>query len=156
MVYIVTGPHNSGKTTVLRSLYTMMNRGDGIALVKRLSGETITGYCAERLSNNVRVPFACNIKSIPDDWDECYRYGRFSFSRRGTHYACNILDECLNSRISPIFIDEVGLLELAGSGLTPVRRILVSDSDVYLTIRDRYLKSVIGEFSISDFSIIHG
>ncbi len=155
MVYLVTGPRDSGKTTALQRIYKECGSGDGILSHKVIRDGSLIGYEAERLSTGIRVPLAVIHSMAGADWDEEARQGKFSFSRRGLSFTCSALEEIIFKNLSPIFIDEIGPMELSGKGLDPVRRAFDSGKDVYATVRDRYLQGVIEFFGILRYEIIH-
>lgn len=155
MVYFVTGPSDSGKTTALQRIYKECGSGDGILSHKVIKNGSLIGYEVERLSTGVRVPLAVIHSMTGPDWDNDVRQGKFMFSQRGLNFACSALEEIISKSISPIFIDEIGPMELSGKGLDPVRRAFDSEKDVYATVRDRYLQGVIEFFTILRYEIIH-
>jgi len=113
------------------------------------------GYELERLSTGIRVPLALLHTSITPDWDhECFQ-GSFSFSRNGLQFARSAIDEIIAKGISPLFIDELGPMELKGNGLTNVHKVIGFDKDVYIAVRDRYLSRIVERFAIKHYEIIN-
>ncbi len=153
MLYIIAGERNEGKTRAAEELFIRLG-GDGIISPKVISGGSFTGYEARRLSTGERMPLAAPAGSTTPNWDEAYRQGSFSFSRKGLEFACRVLEEIFVSGISPVFIDEVGPLELSGRGFTCVTPECVNGRDVYLTVRTRLAGRVIDIFRPGSHRII--
>ncbi len=155
MVHIVTGTVNSGKTTKLLSLYKELKTGDGFILPKVYIDGTYIGQQVVRLSTGAGKPFSFKEGYIPAYWNEKYRYDIYSFSREGFDYVFNIADDIIQNNISPVFIDEIGPLELQGKGFSEIlSQFLLLNSTIYISIRETLLKSVIERFNIKSYDLI--
>ncbi len=63
--------------------------------------------------------------------------------------------ETLNGPGIPVFIDEIGLLELSGRGFHPcLQRVFSSGRDAYITVRNRYLEDVLAKYRPEQYTII--
>ncbi len=117
MVYIIKGEINQGKTQEILSIYNRDRQGDGFVSKKLFIDQTeFTGYEILRLSTDGKMPLAYKSQFIPSDWDEIYRRGPFSFSKAAFVFAEHIIDDIIDCNIEPVYIDEIGPLELAGKG----------------------------------------
>jgi len=112
MIFLVTGEINEGKTTYMHSFYKEIGEGDGFICPKVFEDGEFVRYDIQRLSSGETKPFAYSLSSVPDDWDESDRYGKYSFSSRAIHFAEQIIDEMLEQKVEPIIIDEIGPLEI--------------------------------------------
>ncbi len=156
MVYIVSGEINEGKTQKLLAIYNELKQGDGFVSKKIfLNGKDFIGYEIVRLSTNEKMPLAYKSSYVPSDWDEVYRYGPFSFSKAGFDFAERIIEDITDHHIHPVFIDEIGPLELQGKGFsTLLKKVLKTQKDVYITVRNHCAQDVIKEFNIQNHKTI--
>ncbi len=155
MLHIITGAQNEGKTQIIQDLYQRLGNGDGIVSLKAFYRGCCVGYFARRLSNNDEAPLAMLSSTLPETWDEMYRLGRFSFSARGISFMVATIGEILSGPGKPVFIDEIGLLELSGRGFHPcLQRVFSPESDAYITVRNRYLKDVLAKYRPEQYTII--
>ena len=154
-VYIISGAVNSGKTTKLRAIYDEIHQGDGFVLKKVYKAGCYIGQQLERLSNQKRVPFSYKRTFLPPNWDEVYMYHDYSFSKQGLEFAYKIAVEMIEKKIDPVFIDEIGPLELMGLGFADLfRQLLQTKKVIYVTVRDNCVLSVIDRFKIKEYSFI--
>ncbi|MBN2431828.1 MAG: hypothetical protein JXQ27_10145 [Acidobacteria bacterium] len=155
MIHLVTGSIDSGKTTCLRSIFLILQQGDGFLSPKVMAGETVVGYDLERLRDGARCPFIRRRPALPPGWDEVWRRGPFSFSRAGQQFAESIITELLRRRVEPVFVDEIGPLELEGKGFCPlVRQLVESGLTAYMAVRSECLADVITFFAIGEHRLI--
>lgn len=155
MVYIVTGGINQGKTTMLLSIYHKIRRGDGLINKKVFMEGTNIGQEIVRLSTGERQYFSFKEGFIPKDWNEECRYGPYSFSEEGFAFARSIVLNTIRDRIEPVFIDELGPLELEGKGFHNIFLMLMKEAkDVYVVIRESCVLMAIKEFSIRNYTIL--
>lgn len=153
--YIITGEINSGKTTKLISIYKKLGYGDGFALTKIYMDNNYIGQNIVRLSSGKGRCFSFKRNHIPLLWDKFINYENYSFSKQGLLFANEIINEILMFGIEPIFIDEIGPLEILGSGFYSIfSKILKANKELYFTTRKDCLEEVISFFKISDYTII--
>lgn len=154
-VNIITGKIDSGKTTKLIEIYKDIDRGDGFAIQKNIVQGVYIGQKIKRLSKNESMEFSYKKNSLPFDWDEQYSFNQYSFSEKGLMFARKIIDELLVKKIHPIFVDEIGPLELNGMGFADILvDLLKEEYELYLVIRDTCLNQVIKQFSINEYNLI--
>jgi nucleoside-triphosphatase THEP1 len=158
MIYIITGEINQGKTRRMISIYRQQQtkQGDGFASKKIFpDGADFTGYEIVRLSNNEKMPLAYRSQHVPPGWDEIYRRGPFHFSKAAFAFAEAISDDIIARDINPVFIDEIGPLELEGKGFAPLlEKILTTGKDVYITVRNHCVEEVLRKFNIREHELI--
>ena len=155
MVCLIIGEINQGKTKKILSVYNRKKQGDGFITRKLFKNNTFIGYEIVRLSTEKSVPFAYMGDYAPSEWDEIYKYGPYTFSRKALTFAENIVDEIIKKRINPVFIDEVGPLELQEKGFFSIlKRILHLEKNIYITVRNHCFKEVIREFNIKKYKTI--
>jgi nucleoside-triphosphatase THEP1 len=155
MVYIITGDKNRGKTERIRMLYQERG-GDGFISSKRFSEGVPSGYDIVRLSTGEAMSFAVKGDSIPAGWDEIDTAGSYSFSGKAFRFAESIIDEILVRGIEPVYLDEIGTLELDGRGFSPLlRRVLETERDIFMAVRMNCVQNVIAAFAIENNRIIY-
>lgn len=155
MVNIITGEINSGKTSRLLNLYGEINRGDGFYCRKNYIANRYAGQMIVRLTTGESSCFSFKQNFIPTGWDECYTYEDYSFSRTGLIFANKIAMEIVKENIQPVFIDEIGPLELAGRGFHEIlNQFLYLETNLYLVIRASCLKEVINKYQINTFQMV--
>ncbi len=156
MVYIIKGEINQGKTQEILSIYNRDKQGDGFVSKKIFINLTeFTGYEIVRLSTDEKMPLAYKSQYVPSNWDEIYRRGPFSFSKAAFVFAEHIIDDIIDRHIDPVFIDEIGPLELDGNGFFAVlEKILRTQKDVYITVRSHCVEEVINKFNIRNYKLV--
>ncbi|MDO9547911.1 MAG: nucleoside-triphosphatase [Candidatus Marinimicrobia bacterium] len=133
MIILVTGEVNEGKTNYMRSLYRELGVGDGFICPKVFENGEFIRYDIRRLSSDESQAFAYPLESVPSDWNEKCRFGKYSFSSKAIHFAEQIIDELIEQKIEPIIIDEIGPLE-------------IENHDGFYNIIKKLLKTQLGAF----------
>ncbi len=135
----------------MRSLYEKRG-GDGFICVKVFNKNNFQGYDLVRLRTGEGVPFARKIDAISGNWDEIYRFGIFSFSGYAFAVADRIIAEIIKNGVEPIFVDEVGPLEIVEQkGFCELlKRVLKLKREVYISIRNELVNELIKEFKIHE------
>lgn len=142
---IVSGPVGSGKTRLIKKVVARLKREDkepGGVLSPRLmnSGETV-GYDVVNLANGDRRSF---VRTNPPG----RKVGRFFLKPDALKFANRAISEAVGVR-DPVFVDEVGRLELEDDGLAPsVKELLSSKSQAVLLVRDEFVSDVREAFGI--------
>jgi len=156
MVYIIQGEINQGKTQAILSIYNRDKQGDGFVSKKMFINQIdFIGYEIVRLSTGEKMPLAYKSQHVPPHWDEINRCGPFSFSKAAFMFAEHIIDDIIDRHIDPVYIDEIGPLELNGNGFFAILgKILKSQRNVYITVRNHCVTDVINKFNIRNYKII--
>jgi nucleoside-triphosphatase THEP1 len=140
-VYIITGEVNSGKTGTLLSIYRNLCRGDGFINSKIFDSGVYIGQRIIRLSTGESEYFSFKDSFIPSDWEEEYRYDIYSFSKKGMVFARKTAADIIEKGVDPVFIDEIGPLELQMKGFYDIfSEILRKSKKVFVTVRSSCLK----------------
>ena len=155
MVHLITGAVHQGKSTYLLHLYRSLQLGDGfynrpVFREGRLAGQEIV-----HLATGASRPFSFRDGFIPQDWDEECRYHVYSFSGAGLKFGREIITRACQNRIEPLFVDEIGPLELAGKGFYGlVTDLLPKRIDLYLVVRLGCLDEIVTHFGITEYIVI--
>ena len=155
MVHFITGAINIGKSTRLLGIYRSLKKGDGFYNRNIYRGNVFAGQEIVHLATEESEPFSYREGFIPENWQEECRYGAFSFSRSGLEFGREIIKKALCFRIEPLFIDEIGPLELQGEGFHDIFSSLINTSvEIYVVVRQNSLDDVIREFPTVKFMLI--
>lgn len=154
-VRIITGGVNTGKTTKLLSIYRELGLGDGFITSKTYNANRYIGQVIVRLSTGEKEYFSFKKQFIPVNWDEKYNYDIYSFSERGFIFAYNIVTDIIAKKIEPVFIDEIGPLELQKKGFYDLFVMLLRiKKEIFVTVRESCVNNVIKEFGIQKYQMI--
>ncbi|HOP62315.1 MAG TPA: nucleoside-triphosphatase [Spirochaetota bacterium] len=155
MINIICGEINQGKTAKINSIYAEQRNGDGFISKKIFRESDFQGYEITRLSTGETVPLSLKTGLFPPDKIPLYTCGTFSFYEEGFVFADSIIDDILRNNISPVFIDEIGPLELEGKGFcNSLKKIINTERTIYFTVRAHCLDRVISHFSIKEYTLI--
>lgn len=148
---IISGPVGSGKTRLSQETFDRLDdegyQPGGVLSPRRMdSGETV-GYDVLDLASGDRRSF---VRSNPPG----KRIGRFFLKPGALQFANRAVSEAAGS-CNPVFVDEVGRLELKDGGLAPsLRKLLDSKSQAILLVRDEFVSDVREFFEISEYDEI--
>ena len=155
MINIICGKKNRGKTAKIESIYAEEKQGDGFITRKIFRGPTFCGYKITRLSTGESMAQSLKSELFPSGEVPLYTRGPFAFFREGFAFADQIINEIILNRTSPVFIDEIGPLELQGKGHHECfKKIIQTERTIYFTVRDWCLDEVISFYSMRKYSII--
>ena len=154
MIYLLTGPVHSGKTTLLtqiiRSLREKGVEVGGFLSVAIWNGDERTGYDLYDLTEEELIPFIR--ASGESSWQ---KIGPYFFVPDGLERAKNILLRTGGPDL--LVVDEVGPLELSGQGLWPVLKDAISNcgKDCLLVVRESILGDFLKTLSGFDVRVFH-
>ncbi|MEA2077208.1 MAG: nucleoside-triphosphatase [Candidatus Marinimicrobia bacterium] len=148
MINIITGNINSGKTGYLKDLYEKDPKGDGILSLKHYEDECFVGYDILHLKSGEKQAFIRLKTKTPKNWNEKYKVGKYSFSYDGFDLAEKVLR---NIELGPIYIDEIGPLEiLEKKGFYGrLKNFIDKDIDLFLTVRSTLLDTLHDKLALS-------
>ena len=154
MVTVLKGGINQGKTTKILAIYNRKKSGDGFVTRKVFEKGFFIGYEIVRLSSMESKPFIFKTGYEPGHWVEDFKYGPFTFSKEAIVFAESIMDEIIKSGTDPIYIDEVGPVELQGKGFhKSLKMALESGRNLFVTVREACVDDVLKLFKINDYEI---
>jgi nucleoside-triphosphatase THEP1 len=153
-INVISGKINSGKTTKLLQMYANINLGDGFILKKSyLKGQHV-GQQVVRLSTGESKAFSYREGFVPPNMDLAYTYKSYSFTKTGLYFAEEIVRELIEKNIEPIFMDEIGPLELQETGFYKIfLLILETEKEIFLATRDSCLEQVIQKFQLQNYNV---
>ena len=155
MVTIITGEINSGKTNKMRNLYSKTQSGDGFFCMKIIENNFHIGYDLVSISQNNSMPFIRKKQFLKKSDKIIFNIGDYYFSEKTFHKAEKIIIRLLKEKITPIYIDELGLLELQKKCFyNSVVKILKRDIPLIICVRKSCLLSIINLFNFNEYKII--
>ena len=155
MVKIITGKINSGKTTMLLEHYRKNHIGDGFVAIKNIHEQEVYGYTILRLSNNNTYPWMIRQNHYHQDFSNAGTFGPFYINLDAIPLLESVVDELIKQQVSPIYLDEVGVLEMIGGGYhNALKKVLSSKLDLVLAIREDLVEPVTSHFAITDYELI--
>jgi nucleoside-triphosphatase THEP1 len=155
MIFILTGPVHSGKTTLLkkvvRELKEQKHRVDGFLSEAVWEKEEMVGYDLFDLKKDRAIPFIR--RTGEKEWQ---KVGSYFFIPQSLAEAENII---LGGKEADILVvDEVGPLELSGKGFWPVLKQVISQplNSYILVTRKNILEDFLaklGKYKVKIFDI---
>jgi nucleoside-triphosphatase THEP1 len=155
MLNIVTGRINSSKTTKITEIYNLTKKGDGFVSIKKMNNDLVHSYDVLRLATNERRRLVIRDIYSDDKEEVCCQIGPYLFSTKIVGYIEDTIRELITNKVSPLFLDEVGLLELENLCFHNIfTEMLDSGLDVFVTIRKDLLEKMIEKYKIKEYNLI--
>ncbi len=153
MVFIITGKRDSGKTTTLLNIYKE-KRGAGVVSIKKREKGYDSYYLIFPGSAQEPVLLATENPEFKDKKD-FFKFKRFYFNERAFKKARVFFTEMIALSISPLYLDEVGELELNGMGFHDIcLKLMRLQTDVYVTVRDTNIERFLEVFKPEKYRIL--
>jgi len=151
-VIVITGPVQSGKTTLLMRIFKDRQDVYGF-LCPDLEGQR---YFFD-LGTKQWMEF--EVKGTPD-FTDTFTVGKYSFRSEVFSLAKHMIDQAFIHSGSFFIIDEIGKLELKGQGLEPELSKMLHErapfnKTLILVVRDYLLDEAIIRYNLYDINIIH-
>ncbi|QUH31685.1 nucleoside-triphosphatase [Vallitalea guaymasensis] len=150
MINVITGPINSGKTSKMIKSYERIQKGDGFVSIKNMERDKVHSYEIMQLSNRKKQLFILREDYLTKDWCESYKMGHYSFSTPVLEHIENTIRELIKSRVTPIYLDEIGRLELQNKCFHKILvELLNSECELYITVREDFLDDLINKYNLT-------
>lgn len=159
MIFILSAPVHTGKTTWLSQVVTELKRQNrackGILTYAVFDGNKRIGYDTENIETGERQAFIRQVGYDAAFEDSDVYLRDYHFSSVVIEEVNQMLKNAINSDV--VVIDEIGPLELQGKGFFPAISFLISQPPACLimVVRDTILPEVILKFGIEKFQLIH-
>lgn len=148
IIYILTGPVQSGKTTTIANWTMGKNDVFGI-LTPVISGKRMF------MDVNSREKFEMEANSGEA---EILMIGKFKFSKAGFSKAGDILRNGLNEKTGWLVVDEIGPLELRGEAFSEILKEILQSScnhqKILLIVRDSIVEEVTQVFGLRRYHCV--
>lgn len=153
MIFIVTGPIRSGKSTTLYTWCVNQDMVDGVLCLDNSIGK--------RYFLNIQSKEEYILETDANAQDEMISVGKFHLLQAAFDSANLYVKKiCNKAAYKYLIIDELGKLELKNNGLHEAAEsvILRHETDVIkhiiLVVRDSLLTEIISHYNISNYSVI--
>jgi len=166
VVKIITGKMNSSKTTRMVKNYNEEKTGDGIISKKIMIDKDVFGYKACRLSDNLEFPFMIHEKFYKKELSQnrdivdnefSTQIGPYMIYKRAMKKVNSIYKELIKKKVTPLYFDEIGKLEIQGDGFYKMlKKAIKMDIDVVLTIREDLIDDLVDKLNISNYEVLGG
>ncbi|GEM_PF-557177 len=154
MVHIVTGKINDRKTTRMIALYERLG-GDGFVSLKTMKNDTVHSYTAQRLSTGEQRLLIIRDAYMPEDFNSKENIGPYHFEKNCVEWIESTLKTLVEERVEPLFLDEVGILEMHDQGFAnTVKAMVDSGLDVCFAVRETLLPDFLKQYAITDYRLI--
>lgn len=155
MIHLVVGKIGGGKSSLLQAIYTTLGYGDGVINQRVYHNGSWIGQNITRLSTGEKSLFSIRDGYASPDWDELWHLGTLSFSRSGMSFAESVIEEIIEEGVVPVFIDEIGPLELNELGFhQQFLQLLNLGRSLYVAVREECLDNVVRKYNLRNFSLI--
>ena len=161
MITIITGKINTGKTTRIKDYHQTIHKGDGIVSRKIMLEDRVYGFNGIRLTSNFEFLFMIHEQFSNQNSDEdtifeyAYDIGPYHILKNGLDYIDKAYQDIISSHISPVFFDEIGVLELQDLGFAQhISNAIKNDLDIVMTIREDLVSKIVSKFEIHKYEVI--
>jgi len=138
----------------MASYYHHHKKGDGFIAEKHMKDNRVEYYDIVQLSNGRRMPYILHEKNLQRQMVR-YQIGPYCFLESAMSYIISSVDYMVQAHISPIYLDEIGLLEINHQGFYHLlSKLLSKNIDLVLVVRESLLNAVLEVFSIHKYEII--
>lgn len=154
MVKIVTGKINSLKTTRMESLYQKSMIGDGFIARKVMKDNLVIRYDLIRLSDQKKFPYIIRDSYIGSE-EVLFKMGPYCFLTSAFALVESEVQRFIKEGVSPIYLDEISLLELKDLGYHRILKDLLDKKiDLVLVIREDLLERVLQKYKIDEYELL--
>jgi nucleoside-triphosphatase THEP1 len=155
MINIITGKINSYKTTKIKKIFDDQKKGDGFISIKTMKDNNVLYYEFERLQTKRKQIGIIHTLHYPNHFTHYEQLGPYVFDLDYLQEIKQVIDELIAQKIEPIFLDEIGLLEVNKLYFYPIlKKIVESELDAYITVRDSLVEPMIDLLGIQNYTII--
>ena len=155
MIHIVTGKIDSGKSTTIADLYQRNQAGDGFVSIKRMHYHKVHGYDIMRLSTLETRLLVVRDEFKHRDYQIACKIGPYLFLQDALAYVETTIRSLIADGVTPIYLDEIGQLELYDQCFHKVFAELVdSGVECYITVRHDLVPDIIDKYKLMDYDII--
>lgn len=155
MKTIVIGKINDNKTTTMLELYKKRGTGDGFVSIKHMIQDTVHSYDAMQLSTHEQRLFIKRDIFYDNDFRVCCKLGPYYFSDETMAWIKETMLTLAQRGVTPLYLDEIGVLELDNKGFHDVLKTLVSmNVDLVLSVREDLVDKIIKHYNLNDVTVI--
>jgi nucleoside-triphosphatase THEP1 len=155
MVHIVTGNINAGKSSNLKKRFDLHGLGAGVIGVKLWKEGDIYGYKAHILPDGSEQILMIHQRHYLGEFENFgmigpYFYNIDVFKHTNEHIIIDI-----EKGLTPIYIDEVGILELSEGGYHPsLDKAASKHVELYISCRKDLVNKIVSKYQFNDYEVI--
>lgn len=155
MLNIVTGKINSSKTNTILDIYKSLKKGDGFISIKNMNNNIVHSYDILHLATSEKKLLVIRDIYSEKDFVKCCQIGPYMFSESTVKDVEIKIRELIKQNVSPLFLDEIGLLELDDNCFHDIfLEMLMSKLEIYVTVRTELLDKILKKYKIDEYNLI--
>ena len=155
MIKIVTGKINSKKTTRMMDLYLQDHQGDGFISLKTMSEQKVYGYHALKLSSREKRLLMVHKDFYLSEFFCIEKIGPYLIHPSVKQWVEQEIGKMIQKKVQPIYLDEIGALELSGMGFDDIfKKMVLSGLDLIIVVREDMIDQVVNHYQLKDVTII--
>jgi nucleoside-triphosphatase THEP1 len=155
MITIVTGKINEGKTTKLKLMYHEDKKGDGFIAVKKMDGINIHSFLATKLSTKEQKVLMLHKNYYSESFISAGKIGPYLINLFTLSWVEKSIEKMIKKKVEPIYLDEIGVLELDGYGYDRIlRKLIESNLDLVITMRSDLVEKIKEHYHLKDVEVI--
>ncbi|MBU1141533.1 MAG: nucleoside-triphosphatase [Firmicutes bacterium] len=155
MITIVTGKINEGKTTTLTEYFIEHHAGDGFISIKKMIGTKVHSFISTRLTTREQKTLLVHELYYANSFASKGKIGPYYINLLTLDWICKSIEKMIQEKIEPIYLDEIGLLELKGHGYYHIlRKMVESNLDLIISAREDLVERIIRTFRLKDVHIV--
>lgn len=155
MIKIITGKINSGKTTKMIEIYDQNHVGDGFVSLKFMNQDKVDHYEVMKLSTKKKKVLMIHHDSPLFVEPKDTVIGPYHLQDEAILWVQQEIKQMIRSGITPLYLDELGLLELDNKGFhQSVIDMISSHLDIVFVVRSYLLDEIIKKYACDQAEII--
>lgn len=155
MIKIITGKINSGKTTKMIELYEQNQSGDGFVSLKFMNQDKVDHYEIMKLSTKEKKVLMIHHDSPLFTEPKEVFIGPYHLQDEAIHWVHKEIQEMIKKAVTPLYLDELGLLELENKGFhQTVIEMISSKLDLIFVVRSYLLDEIIKKYQCDQREVI--
>lgn len=156
MNIIFVGKVNDGKTTALKNHYEKNLEGDGFISIKKMINDRVHSYISTRLSTKEEKVILVHEQFFSKDFLVAGKIGPFIINLLTLESIEKSIIKMISSHVYPIYLDEIGVLEIKGYGYDYIfRKMIQSKLPYIISVREDLIDEVISKYQLKDVEVIH-
>lgn len=155
MVHIVTGKINAGKSSDLKKRFDRHGLGAGVIGVKLWKEGDIYGYKAHCLPQGSEEILMIHQRHYDGEFENFGMIGPYFYNIDVFKRANQHIISAIEKGQTPIYIDEVGMLELTGGGYHKALTLATSSpTELYISCRQDLVMKIVAMYRLDDYEVI--
>jgi nucleoside-triphosphatase THEP1 len=134
--------------------YLTSLKGDGFLSLKTMSGKFVKRYDAYELSTSKDTILVIRKEDHDNETIRC-QIGPYLFLEDAMNWIESSIIQMIENKVEPIYLDEIGLLELDDLGFSTIlRKMVESNLELIISVRTDLVEQIIQKYSLKNVKII--